>query len=69
MKEYIKNEIFKNYKEIVTVNELRTMLNIGRNTAYRLISENKIQYVKVKNKIYIPKHSVVNFMLESEVTE
>ena len=45
------------------------MINIGRNTAYRLLSENKIQYVKVKNKIYIPRHSVVNFMIESEVTE
>ena len=43
------------------------MLGIGRSLAYKLLKENKIEHIRVNNRIYIPKQSVINFLFDSEV--
>lgn len=58
--------MFENYPDIVSVEQLQKMLNIGRNTAYKLINENYIKSIKI-GKIYkIPKIYIEDYILEAE---
>lgn len=61
------NNIFADYKDVVNIKDLQKMLGIGRNLAYKLISENKIEHLKINNRIFIPKQNVIKFLFESEV--
>jgi len=40
-------ELFSSYPDVVEVSDLQAMLNIGRNSAYSLIRDNKIKHFKV----------------------
>ena len=42
--------MFNQYNDVVTVKELCQMLNIGRNTAYELLKNNRIRHVRVGKK-------------------
>lgn len=61
------SNVFKDYKDIVNIKDLQKMLGIGRNLAYKLIRENKIEHLKINNRIFIPKQNVIKFLFESEV--
>ena len=67
MNKLIKDYIFKGYNEVVTINDLQKMLSIGRNSAYKLLTENKIKYLKIGNKFLIPKSNVIEFISSCEV--
>lgn len=56
--------MFVDYPDIVSIDELQSMLNIGRNTAYKLLKDNLIKTIKVGKKYIIPKASVVNFVMQ-----
>ena len=62
------NNIFADYKDVVTIKDLQKMLIIGRNLAYKLIRQNKIEHLKINNRIFIPKQNVIKFLFESEDT-
>lgn len=62
------SNVFKDYRDIVNVKDLQKMLRIGRNLAYKLIRENKIEHLKINNRIFIPKQNVIKFLFESEDT-
>ena len=47
---------------IVSVSEVCKILNIGRNTVYRLLQNNVIKHVRVGRKYLIPKKSVIGFI-------
>ena len=40
-------EIFSEYSDIVTVDEVMKMLRLGKNTVYKLLKDDKITNVKV----------------------
>lgn len=61
------NNIFADYKDVVNIKDLQKMLGIGRNLAYKLINENKIEHLKINNRIFIPKQNVIKFLFKSEV--
>jgi excisionase family DNA binding protein len=58
-------KIFKEYPDIVTVGQLQHMLDIGRNTAYKLLSERRIKAKKVGRIYIIPKNNVIKFLAEN----
>ena len=62
-----KLNIFTNFKDVVNIKDLQKMLGIGRNLAYKLISQNRIGHFKINNRIFIPKQNVIDFLFESEV--
>ena len=55
-------DIFKNYPDVVTVEDLQNMLHIGRNTAYGILKDGAIKTIKVGKKYIIPKQSVIEFI-------
>lgn len=55
--------MFENYSDMVGVNELCDMLNIGKNTAYDLIRTNQIYSLRIGKCIRIPKKCIIDFCL------
>ena len=54
--------MFENYPDIVEVKDLKKMLNVGQNTALKLLHGGEIKSFKIGNKIKIPKSSVISFI-------
>lgn len=59
------NNYFASYPDVLTVNQLQEALNIGRNMAYGLISNNKIKHFTIGKSIRIPKKWLIDFVLSS----
>lgn len=55
-------EIFSEYSDIVTVDEVMKMLRLGKNTVYKLLKDDKMMNVKVGARYVIPKQSVIEFV-------
>ena len=55
-------EIFSEYSDIVTVDEVMKMLRLGKNTVYKLLKDDDIMNVKVGARYIIPKQSVIEFV-------
>lgn len=55
-------EIFSEYSDIVTVDEVMKMLRLGKNTIYKLLKDDEIMNVKVGARYIIPKQSVIEFV-------
>lgn len=64
--ELVQNNIFTNYPDVVSIDDLKKMLNIGRNTAYKLLNENKIKAIRIGKKYIIPKSSVISFLTQNQ---
>jgi excisionase family DNA binding protein len=57
------NEIlFKEYKDVVGVDDLCEMLCVGKNTAYKLINNGKIKSIKIGRVHKIPKRFVIEYL-------
>jgi excisionase family DNA binding protein len=54
--------MFKEYPDIVTVEQIAHMLGIGKASAYELLQKNQIQYVRVGKKYIVPKNAVIAFV-------
>lgn len=55
-------EIFAEYPDVVTPDDLQTMLKIGRNSAYDLLKNKLIKSIRVGKKYIIPKANVIDFL-------
>lgn len=55
-------ELFTNYPDIVTVEQLCEMLNVGKNTAYRLLGDGSIKSVRIGKTHKVLKTSVIAFL-------
>lgn len=55
-------EMFKDYPDVVTIDDLQAMLHIGRNTAYKVLQDDLIKALRIGKKYIIPKTSVINFV-------
>ena len=50
------------YNDVLTPDEARQFLRIGRNSIYKLLAEGIIQSTRIGRKYLIPKNSLVQFM-------
>lgn len=58
-------DIFKNYPDIIKVEQLKQMLpKIGKNKIYKLLQQKKIYSKKIGRDYYIPKASVIRYLME-----
>lgn len=54
--------ILANYPDIMSVNDLRSALGIGRTKAYELIRSGEIRSIKVGKAIRIPKTVLLDYV-------
>mgnify|MGYP005778812467 CR=1 FL=1 len=55
------------YSDLITVDELCDMLNIGKNTAYRLLNEKKIKAFRIGRSWKISRQSVIDYIYNSNI--
>jgi len=55
--------MFKDYDDIITVEELCEMLMIGKNTAYKLLGSGRIKAIRIGRIWKIPKKAVEEFVM------
>jgi len=54
--------MFNNFPDIVNVQQVSEMLNIGRSSVYTLLQNKQIRHVKIGRKYLIPKLAIVDFL-------
>ena len=54
--------MLEQYNEILTLDEMCEILNIGKNTAYRLLNSKEINGFKIGHVWKIPKHSMITYI-------
>ena len=52
----------RDYPDVLTVEEVKEILQIGRKSAYRLIENNEIQHFRIGTKIRIPKPCLIDYL-------
>lgn len=54
--------LFDNYPDVMSVQQVRAALKIGRTAVYRLLDSNEIRCFKIGNAYKIPKTSLIEFV-------
>ncbi|MBE6964566.1 MAG: helix-turn-helix domain-containing protein [Ruminococcaceae bacterium] len=54
--------MFKNYSDVMTVQDVCTALDIGKNTAYKLLKDGVIKSFMIAGKYRIPKACLIEFI-------
>ena len=55
-------EIFAEYDEILSIEDVMEILHIGKNSVYSLLKSNEIRNIRVGKRYIVPKKSVINFI-------
>lgn len=61
-----KTVMFREYPEVVNVDQVCQMLRIGKRKAYQLVHEGKLYRLPCGYKVLISKNSVIDFVLQVE---
>lgn len=61
--------MFENYDDVVTINEVKEMLKIGKNTAWKLIHSGEIRAFNIGKCVKIPKKSVIDYVTQQTATD
>ena len=56
--------MFEEYDDILNIEDLMDILDIGKNTAYKLINSGQIPSLKINRTHKIPKKGLENFVLK-----
>ena len=59
--------MFKNYPDVVSPDDIQTMLQVGRNTVYGLLHNNEIKSIRIGKAYKIPKKYVIDFILDKKM--
>ena len=54
--------MFKNYDDILTVDDLKEILKIGRNVAYALVNNGTIKSIRINRQFRIPKQFLMDYL-------
>ena len=54
--------VLKEYPDIMTVGEMSRALGVSTKTGYKLVRENRIEYLKVGRSYRIPKAHLLSYM-------
>ena len=54
--------MLEQYKDVLTIKDLKEILPIGTNNIYKLINTNTIKHIRVGNRILIPKVNLINYL-------
>ena len=50
------------YPDVLTVENVKEILQIGRKSAYRLIEQNKLRHFRIGTIIRIPKQCLIDYL-------
>jgi len=59
-------ELFSSYPEIISVEQMMEMLQIGKVLAYRMVEEKQVKSAKIGREYKIIKKSVIDLLLKGD---
>ena len=60
------NTNFETLPLLLTVNELASVIRIGRNAAYQLVKDGDIQSIRIGRSIRIPRDALIQLMKNTQ---
>ncbi len=54
--------MFDSYPDVMSVSHLQSALSIGRGSAYSLLHDGALQYIKIKGQYRIPKQFLLDYI-------
>ena len=60
-------EMFAEYDDIVSIEDVMKMLHIGRSNVYKLFREKEIKHIRIGVKYIIPKKSIVEYIEKNQI--
>ena len=63
-KDRLMEGVFDSYPDVVSVEEIRQMLRIGKNAVYTLLKDGEIKSIKVGKRYIVPKKYVTEFLIK-----
>ena len=57
--------MFNSYPDVLSVKQLCEVLDIGKNTAYRLLQSGEIKSIKIGKVYKIPKKSLKDYIIKN----
>ena len=64
-KDLIYKSMFKDYPDVVTVDQLREMLGVGIKKAYELVRSGELKSVPCSKALRVPKLVVIDYILRN----
>ena len=64
-KTYISNTMFKDYPEVLNVEDMSQILHISVKTVYKLLKDQSVEHLKVGREYRIPKINLIKYLLKS----
>jgi len=55
--------MFAEYPDVLTIDEIRSALGIGKSLAYRLINNGNIKHFRIGKYIKVPKRFLIDYVL------
>ncbi len=55
-------EMFSNYPDVMTVKQVKEALQIGRNSAYSIVSSGKLKSLKIGRSFRVPKIYLLDYV-------
>ena len=59
------NGMFDEMPTVLTIRDLCSVLQIGKNTAYDLVNSGQIKCLRIKNRIRIPKQFLIEYIQQN----
>lgn len=56
------DELFKDYDEVLSIEEVHQILKLSKNTIYKLIAKGDINTIKIGNKHIVPKQNLIDYL-------
>ena len=60
---------YDSYDDLITIDELRDILSIGKNTAYRLLNDKKIKAFRIGRTWKISRQAVTDFICHNSYSD
>ena len=61
--------MLENYKDVLVIEDIMDILQIGRNSAYKLINSGEIRALRVGRNIRIPKVFLLDYLSGKDYTD
>lgn len=61
--------MFKEYPDVLNIDEMSRALDISTKTAYKLLRERRIEFLKVGREYRIPKINIIKYLLTNKSCE
>lgn len=61
--------MFKEYPDVLNIDEMSSLLGISTKTGYKLLKEHRVEFLKVGREYRIPKIHIIEYLLTSRSCE